>query len=451
MNTKTTQEVNPPSADAVSAMEWNVQYITKNILKIDWSNTPSRIRSGRNICILLSGLFFGMFMGYHSDLSHDFKTIGRDSAPSIVLAENIRFLLASANTNALLAASEKTNNEARSADIKNARKLLDEARERVVDASSNITFGDEERKPLTKLINAIGAYDQALGNAIAHDYNNNDMFVADDILQNKALPAASELDQANFNHLANAYESHKKNTYISAIPALGLAAALFCFLLWTQIDIFRQTNRVLNKGYLVASVTCVLFFLVSSFYTLSAESALKIAKKDAFESVHALWLTKSVAYQAKGERVAMTLTEKKSASYLMHERKWEALSRKIVDTKSNNWRETMTLNKGRGVYMEDAFANITFEGEREGLKAAVKGWVDFLDSENNLQKEEKGFENFSKGIDLTLNINQKVFDQEVDIAMSRLSMLPWMAVVMLLACIGGCYFGSKERLDEYRF
>lgn len=439
------------------------------LLRPDFSNTPGRVRTVRNLCMALALGFCAFFMAYQGQLLHTFKVIGRDSAPSIIMAENIRYLLADANAFALQAGAQ-SDPAARSANFEEARKKLDRARGLIVEASSNITYGDEERVPLTDIAKALGAYDQALGSAATSGFDYTTLARADQIMRDKALAAASALDQANYVHLDKAFASHAANALGSAIPALSLALVLMAFLLWAQVDLFRHTNRILNKGYLGASFACLFFFLLASFYTLTAESALRIAKKDAFDSIHALWMAKSVAYEAKSSRTAMVLASGKPADVDARQLQYLGFARRISSLDAAGLRMAVLDGRKFGGYLGDEFANITFDGERDAALAAAKGWACYsdidpssvvalkasrLDLASQPAQDVNGkpgcFEAFSAGIDKAIAINQRVFDEEVDKAMSRISYLPWLAIGCLMLCLGGCYFGAKPRLDEYRF
>lgn len=439
------------------------------LARIDFSNTPARIASARNICIGLCFAFFSFFIAYHSYLTHAFQTIGINSAPSIVLAEQIRHQLALADSLFSLASSAQ--GAERQAHARKGLEALDRARDQIVAAGANVTYGEEELAPLRKLGRALGAYDQAIAAAAARNFDFELVRPASIIMREAALPAATALDEANSDHLEKAFSSHGANALVSGLPAMFLCAALLIALLWAQLDLYRRTNRTLNAGYLAATAGALAFSIVCAFSMIAAEGSLKIAKRDAFDSVHALWLAKSVAEQARSERALMLLTSGRPSDFAVPEAAWTLLSGKISPLDAKGLRLAVSDSRKFGGFLGTAFANITFDGERAELVAASKAWATFIDllppslaaaarssklapgspAANDLLGSSLAFDDFSLHIDRAIQINQSVFDQEVNKAMSRLRILPWLAALLLALVCAGAFFGSKPRLDEYRF
>jgi hypothetical protein len=439
-----------------------------SLARLDFSTTPARVRSARNLCCALGAVFFTFFIAYHGYLTHAFKIIGRDSAPSIVMAEKISHQLAVADARFSVAAGSTGN--ARMEQTRLGMDALNQARDLLVAASSNLTYGEEELAPLRKIARSMGSYDQAIAAAASRGYPFEMVHAASMIMRENALSGASSLDQVNLMHLERAYNQHGRNALVSALPALALGIMLFLALLWSQLDLFRRTNRALNAGYLAATVATLFFFIFCAFSMLAAEGALKIAKHDAFESVHALWLAKSVAQQAKSERALMVLASGKASDFSAPEAAWSALSEKISPLDSAGLRLAVSDSRKFGGFLGKAFANITFDGERAELVGAAKAWSSYINlppaliiaarSEKidpvsaqglALMGNEAAFDEFSSRLDRAIAINQTIFDKEVDIAMGRLSPLPWLAVALIFILWGGVFFGAKPRLDEYHF
>lgn len=441
-----------------------------------FTSTADRIRSGRNLSIAFAGLFFLTFMAYHSYISRAFKTIGLEAAPAIVLTEQLRSALAGANASAMQAAASSS--PEREAELSAAQKLLGDARQIAIAASASSAEKSKERALLEKIVQALGSYDQALGAAQATGFGYKSMSVANEIMQGQILPAASEIDQIHYDRMLAAYEAHKSNTIATALPAALLALGLAWALVWTQLEIFLVSNRIFNKGYLLASVAFLGFFLICAFSTIAAENALNVARNDAFESIRPLWQARSAAEEARSERAALLLASGNPAETLAKAKAWGASSTKISPLNTEGLRAAISdkgyseSGSGRafGGLLGKLFANITFAGERDALLAMGLGWSYYADlspaeiERNTTKKIEANsvqgavilgnaarFDEFKNGLQAALNINQKIFDQEISIALARLALLPWLAMGMIACVILGCYFGAKERLDEYRF
>lgn len=442
-----------------------------------FTNTADRIRSGRNLSIAFAGLFFLTFMAYHSYISRAFKTIGLEAAPAIVLTEQLRSALAGANASAMQAAASSS--PERETELAASQKLLGDARQIAIAASASSAEKSKERVLLEKIVQSLGAYDQALGAAQATGFGYKSMSAANEIMQSQILPAASEIDEIHYDRMSAAYVAHKSNTIATALPAALLALGLAWALVWTQLEFFLVSNRIFNKGYLLASVAFLGFFLICAFSTIAAENALKVARNDAFESIRPLWQARSAAEEARSERAALLLASGNPAETLLKAKAWGASSTKISPLNSEGLRAAISdkmsatsSSGGRafGGLLGKLFANITFAGERDALLAMGQGWSYYADlspaeiERNTTKKIEANsvqgavilgnsarFDEFKNGLQAALNINQKIFDQEISIALARLALLPWLAMGMIACVVLGCYFGAKERLDEYRF
>lgn len=436
------------------------------ILHLDFSNTPLKIKSARNLCMAALLGFFAFFMAYHGYLLHAFVAIGQHSAPSIVMVEKTRFLLADAHSELAMAAH--LGEPARATAITKAKNMMDQARVAQAEVAASLDF-DDEKLPLAELAKAVGHYDQTFGYAIATNFSPEAMSQTHSA-NIEVLKKASVLEQINYAHLSKAYEQHGANAIISGIPTLILGLAAMGLLLWAQIELFNLSNRVFNKGYLIASLSATLFCILAGFSMLAAESALKIAKKDAFESVHALWLAKAVAHQAKTLRSALLSASGSASSVDAVNAGWITQARLISDLDAQGLRKAAASGRPFGGLLGQAMANITFEGERDALMSVTKHWADYIElpaASLAIAKTTKIHANSVDGlailgkngsfdlaissIEKAIDINQKAFDQEIDIAISRLSWLPWLAIAMAAIGAIAIYFGAKTRLDEYHF
>ncbi len=121
------------------------------------------------------------------------------------------------------------------------------------------------------------------------------------VIDQTLLPAADALDKANHDVLEETYNSHAGQSIATVIFLLLMGAALLAALFAVQTFITRKTHRLLNPLLLVTTLATI-GFIVYTFGALGTERhELKIAKEDAFTSIHALWQARAVAYSANAD------------------------------------------------------------------------------------------------------------------------------------------------------
>jgi hypothetical protein len=225
---------------------------------------------------------------------------------------------------------------------------------------------------------------------------------------------------------------------------------------------------------LVATAIAILF-IGSTFRALfSASAQLKIAKEDAFESIHALWQVRALAYSANGDESRYLLD---SAMATKHEQAFSAKVAKLAEIPdvATFKRVVSTLaNSGTNVGFKGLFAdalnNITFKGEREAAIATLAAFSTYFEIDKQIrQLEQSGnhdaavalcigskqgqsnwaFERFDSALDKTLAINQQAFDQAVDQGFKEMEGFEVTAPIALSAIALLTLFGLLPRTKEY--
>jgi hypothetical protein len=132
------------------------------------------------------------------------KTVGRDTAPSIIAAQHIKTAMAgmdAAEAGALLGKPARIPQMLQTYE---ARRL--EASKALIAAAENITYGDQERVPIQTIEVGLGNYAELAQRARdMHDvaaYRQ-----AADLADSKLYPAADALDKANRDALDRIYEN----------------------------------------------------------------------------------------------------------------------------------------------------------------------------------------------------------------------------------------------------
>lgn len=402
------------------------------------------------------------------------QTIGKDSVPSIVAAEQIRVTLADANTDFL---NVFLNREAANGPSMQAyRKAMDQAHDALLTASQNITYGQEERQPILNAMQALGIYEGLVGKAVADGRYTDTVEAADRLMQKEILPAVVALDGANFQHMAEAYETGRhdaKSIALAMVFACGLTGAA---LVATQLYLFKRFNRVFNIPLLIATVALV---VVGAWVFTATSNVLfrdmKTAKEDAFDSVHALSQALAVGYEANAAESMYLLqtgfpsAQTESTARFQRQAAQIYIGPDLLVSGMLNSADGKTLAH-QGL-LGDEMANITFEGEDQAARATLGAWLEYATVDRRIRALEVSgrhaeavalclgskphesdwvFEQFVKFAKQTADINQAVFDREVDLAFAHVQRAKWAFLLGMLIALVGSVVGVQVRLSEFR-
>ncbi len=413
------------------------------IARLNKLNTPQILKSGLYLtwgaCVLLLITTIAAVQGQR----YAIKTIGKDTAPSIIAAQHIKSGLADLDANAankLLVDVGK--NPA-------AEKAYDDRRKEVVEATlaaaENITYGDAERTPIRTLFVALGDYRLKIHEARIFQKQKNNTAILEsyragaDIIDNTLLPAADALDRTNREALNRIYNEQKFTTgkylFFVALSSIGLLAILISL----QIFLNRRMRRLLNPILLAATAIAFLFMGFTFRALFSASNQLRIAKEDAFESIHALWQVRALAYSANGDESRYLLDSAMATKYEQAFATKVAKLAEIPDVETfKKIVNTLTsggTNAGFKGLFADELNNITFKGEREAAIATLAAFGTYFEIDqqirqlqqsgnhdaavnlcigNNQGQSNWAFDRFDSALDKTIAINQQAFDQAVD-------------------------------------
>ena len=448
------------------------------INRLNKLNTPQILKSGLYLtwgaCVLLLITTIAAVQGQR----YAIKTIGKDTAPSIIAAQHIKSGLADLDANAanqLLVDVGK--NPA-------AEKAYDDRRKEVVEATlaaaENITYGDAERTPIRTLFVALGDYRLKIHEARIFQKQKNNTAILEsyragaDIIDNTLLPAADALDRTNREALNRIYKEQKFTTvkylFFVAISSIGLLAILISL----QIFLNRRMRRLLNPMLLAATAIAILFMGFTFRALFSASNQLRIAKDDAFESIHALWQVRALAYSANGDESRYLLD---SAMATKHEQAFATKVAKLAEIPNVETfkRVANTLTNGgtnlgfKGLFA-DELNNITFKGEREAAIATFAAFGTYVEIDqqirqlqqsgshdaavtlcigNNQGQSNWAFDRFDSALDKTIAINQKAFDQAVDQGSKDIEGFEITAPIALSAIALLTLLGLLPRTKEY--
>jgi hypothetical protein len=405
------------------------------------------------------------------------QTIGKD-APSVISAEHIKSALSAMDADA---ANELLSARGHAAPaVKAYEERRKEASKELIAAAENITYGDAERVPIQTIQVALGEYEirvqQARDYQEANDPRRDAAYLAatakmDDVL----WPAADALDKANLDVLQDTYRTRRSLASVSLIVLVFIGLILIGLLIAMQIFLFRRTNRVLNLPLVACTLICLAFLQHAGATHTAAMQDLKVAKEDAFTSLHALWRARAVAYRAAADesrflllRSGGSVFERDFTAQIDNLAKLpegasydQAADRAIAGTKSREFTG----------YLADELKNITFAGEGQAAKATLIALRYYASGDNQIRvlehagkhqdaiaqavgsrsgQSNSAFQEFDQNLQNTLDINQKAFDAAIQNGRQVLWGFEWTTLAAGAALCVLLWLGIRPRLREYQ-
>ena len=369
------------------------------------------------------------------------QTIGKDAAPSIIAAQHIKSALADLDAdeaNILLAEPNTAN--AATAGVIRRREEADAA---LLAASGNVTYA-AERLPIQTLQGTADFYNRLAqqtedfhdtGNPLDVRYYRALAIIMDE----KLLPAADTLDRANNDELQSAYHRQGIGSNLTRLLVFLVGLAGLAALVAIQIFLSRRTRRTLNPPLLAATLVTFFLFTYGLTALVTEQHRLKVAKEDSFESIHALWQARAVAYQANAEESRFLLDPANAGDYQSAFFSEVGALAKLPPGMSLQ-QLLAELHRGEKVpgftgFLADELHNTTFTGEREAALRTLAAFETYLRIDGEVRALEHAgqhqqavnlcvgtsphqsdwaFERFDEALGETLDINQQEFNKAVD-------------------------------------
>jgi hypothetical protein len=432
---------------------------------------------------ILAAVLCGASINATNQCREAVKSIGRDCAPSIIAAQQIKQDLAKLDGNSAdLLLAKNANLPIYQELHTEAETLKKQFSDSLVTAAQNITFGDSERIPITKLASGIIQYCELVAGAGQQKNNEvNPLIVsASNYLHTQLLTAAEDLDKANTTVLDKVYNLRSQSLHVQSILFFIIWCLLNILLLGTGIYLWKATKRVLNIGILVGFVLSIILAFQVFVATEGSAYRLKVITKDAFDSIHWLWSARATAADVYGARARVLLFAHSDAQPAAL-RNLEEDQEKILQLPAGQITltslkdhpqsaETLTKDSQFKGYLADELRNITFTGEREAALAAVQTWSLYSESDQqtaelqtngrqaeavalHLSKTPSGglgaAARFDQALQLVIAINQAVFDKTVAEGLNKLQGLDWIVIAVCVGVVVTTAAGIWPRVREY--
>lgn len=428
--------------------------------------TPHRFTVILVGCILLTVLVFGVTFSTASGVQGSVQAVGRDSAPSLIAAEQIQACLASADANGLNATLVKA--PPASDQWNRYRKDMNCAHEALITSSQALAYGNTQRAPISKIESTLGEYEYLMGQA----GDRLDGPIASDLLfQQEIRPASSSLNDSTYGRLNQLYQQHRAS-FGWQMPLVWFSFLLLLGALGTaQWYLARRTRRLINVGFAVASAITIVVLIVSVSVLNTGEAQLQAAKQHSLDNINALWTAKAIAYDMNALESLYMLQSGDTAKLTADEQAFTKFATSIVNIDPLTAVSEAEYQKPFGGYLGEELSHISYPGERDAAIKAVDAWAAYINIDSQMRdllkasntgqasyfnvhflqgQSSLAFNQFDQAISRVIAIDQGHFDEQTSSASNILQILPVVLITWLIVVILACVYGMKPRLDEYR-
>lgn len=445
-------------------------------------NTPQILRGSLYTVWGVSCLLLVFSISGVSSQRQAIKTVGKDAAPSILTAQQLRGSFADIDASLAneLLLKPGENNQALADFEKNQKKIAD----RLVAAAKNITYPAEESIVQTlqlkisnyflKLQEARDAHKRGDRVGALTAYRS-----AASLMDREILPKSVELDNVNSQELNSTYNGQSFYNIVLAVWIAIIGLAQISILIVIQIFLYLRMRRILNLPLLGASTIAILFLGYTMNSIVSATVNLKIAKADAFDSIHNLRQARTLSYMANADESRYLLD---TADSDKHDRAFkEKIDKLITIPPSKSLQDIVSsiprsagvqkfeLSGFTGFYAEE-LKNITFKGELAETVDTLTKLDDYLkiDAEirrlyrsskvaeaialctgNQQGQSNWAFDRYQAANEKVRLINEAVFKEKIEAGTNNLKNFEMIAYMSIGSIAILTLFGLRPRLAEY--
>jgi hypothetical protein len=232
-----------------------------------------------------------------------------------------------------------------------------------------------------------------------------------------------------------------------------------------QVLFVQRFRRLVNLGLAAATLVSLVTLGNVCGSLESARRELKVAKADAFDSVHALSKARAVAYDARTDEAFFVLTGEER-----DEKAFTARADKLLLGRCDEEAVNMVAAKHyvnlRGFFGEAA-GNITFRGEREAVCSVLTAFREYDGEHDSLRSRVRmqdqdvarallpgsrcsaAFARLDSTVERVTAINQVEFSRAVTAAFGGLEGLPAFSATAAVMVAALSWLGVRSRLKEY--
>ncbi|MFI6600277.1 hypothetical protein ACIBHX_28870 [Nonomuraea sp. NPDC050536] len=294
---------------------------------------------------------------------------------------------------------------------------------------------------------------------------------ATDLMKSAVLPAAESLTRSNAATLETAYEERRSAAVRAAVLVIVLGVLLAGVLLGLQAALARRFHRLVNAFMAPATVGALLLTVLGGGLLISEADHLRVAKKDAFDSVLALTQARALSYDANADESRFLVDPSRSAVYaqrfLDKSQRLAGVAGATLDTYDAGLAKATSMTG----YFGTALRNITFPGEREHAQATMAAYRAYqLDGRRMRALHVQGrlreavafntsytpgnsnydFDRYDKALEQFIGVNRSHFEGSIRDGENALAGWGLIPVVGALLVAALTLAGVRPRLNEYR-
>jgi hypothetical protein len=402
---------------------------------------------------------------------HDTVTVaGKDAAPSIVAADHLQALAASADASALNAVV--THSAPDQYAWSQYRKDIRAAFEELTTASQYTTYGFQQIGPIQTMESTLSEFDNVTGQLQVQTAANlaSNPIAGHTILVHIILPAQGALVHTDNTHLIQQYVAHRAAIGRQMTLVWVAFLLLLAVLVGTQVYLYRHTHRIINLGYATATVITLgcMIYMLGAFNV--SESQLAMAKQQSFDSINALWSVRATAFLMNADESLYVLDAHDPQSLAAVEADFTYYQQKIINIDPQQALDDVKNGVHFGGVLGDRLSHTAYQGESAAVRAAIQTFANYvaidmqvrqLLAAGNVQQAQAlvlgfnpgqaalAFTQFDSAMWNAIDINQFQFDQQIGTADGSLGPVPYVLGIALIALIVATIVGMKPRLDEY--
>jgi hypothetical protein len=304
---------------------------------------------------------------------------------------------------------------------------------------------------------------------------------ATDLLNTQLLPAALQLTDRHAETLEATYQAQRGRIASERVLVIVVGAILVGILLALQLHLARRFRRLLNPAVAVATVLAVVGVALSVGLLSSEASHLRVAKKDAFDSILALIQARAISYDANADESRYLLDPDRADQYqqafLTRSQQLVALPGATLATWDRDFAAALAAYQRNhddvgwtGLFGTE-FRNITFTGERASAHTTLLRYQTYQLDDRRIRGlattghlddaialctsfapggSNDAFDRYDQSLAGLIAINQRAFDQAIAGGQGNLggrTVAAWIGCAVVLALVA---IGLRPRLAEYR-
>lgn len=440
------------------------------VLPSVWT-TPRRLRAYVGAACGAAALLFAVCLQSLRADRLTIQLIARRAVPNIVASEELGAHLADIDTE--LANSLLGNAQERDLANQRMEQQRSAATLRLIDTAIASVQGEKDREPVVTMMNELAHYYELAARVRWLQTNDGEgalasLRLATQRMHEVILPAAARLDAADRSLLDAAYDRSWQDSRLHEAEAIGCELLLASALIAVQAFVRRRMRRRVVPAALAATLLSIVFtaFAVNRFH--AARENLRVARDDAFNSMHLLWRATSLAYDARGDESRWLFDRARAADY---EAAFRTKTHQILSRPGAWLVGSSDVQSGRitGLLVDEA-RNVTFAHEGRAVEVSMLAFSQFVAADEALRSAEaKGnytdaagrcvgsgydgsratFDRLDAALADTIAINRRAFDDAIADSDRGLARAEWLDPAFAIAIVLLTWLGVRPRLREY--